>query len=102
MTASTLRLSSPRTAMQATNIATSNAKDNQHEVPMLGGHTYLTTAKVIIQNHKEGWFCPTTSGLPLETMDDQMVLVNHIIMRCVQLTYFPNREGEILPHQSAH
>lgn len=94
MTASALRLSSPRMAMQATNIATSNAKDNQHEVPMLGGHIYLTTAKVIIQNHKEGWFCSTTSGLPLETMDGQMVLVSHIKMRCVQLTHYSRTRKE--------
>ena len=40
--------------MQATNIATSNAKDNQHEMPMLGDHIYLTTAEVMIQSHKEG------------------------------------------------
>lgn len=55
MTASALRVSSPCMAMQATNIATNNAKDNQHEMPMLGDHIYLTTtAEVIIQSHKEG------------------------------------------------
>lgn len=40
--------------MQATNIAISSAKDNRHEMPVLGDHIYLTTAEVIIQSHKEG------------------------------------------------
>lgn len=40
--------------MQATNIAISNAKDNLHEMPMLGDRIYLTTAEVVIQSHKEG------------------------------------------------
>lgn len=41
--------------MQAANMAI--AKDIQHEIPTLGDHTYLsTTAKVIIQSHKEGFW----------------------------------------------
>lgn len=44
------------TALQATNTATSHAKDGQHEMPGLGDHTYLTTADIIIiiQSHKRG------------------------------------------------
>lgn len=35
-----------------TSTAISHAKDDQHEMPVLGDHTHLTTADTIIQSHK--------------------------------------------------